>query len=53
MNKQKILKILEATKDEWTAILERQGEDWEGFERQEGEIDGTQTAIDLIKEAKV
>ena len=50
--KQRLLKKLEEKKQEWINLLEEQGENWEQKEQQEGEIDGLQTAIEIIKSTK-
>jgi len=50
MNKQEMADQLRITLKEWQNILDNQGESWDNYDRQEGEIDGLLVAIDLIEE---
>lgn len=45
-----LLKKLTKTRDEWQNIADEQGDDWDESERQLGEIDGIQHAINCIEE---
>jgi hypothetical protein len=50
--KERILKKLRKALNEWHEILDNQGENWEQFDRQEGEIDGLLFAIEVVERTK-
>lgn len=52
MNKKELIKTLENYRQEWQDMLESQGEDWQQYDVQIGEIQGLEFAIDIIKGVK-